>query len=135
MWTVRNTVGKLVEARLTTGDEAAVVECLLAISHLVARAEVPVVGIFDLARVRVLGKETQEHLLGVMRGDNPRVERTAIVVRSDALLEMQMDRLIRAASMPHRQVFRARNEALLWLAECLSATELARARAFLNEER
>jgi len=133
MWTVRNSVGKLVEARLSTVNAEALTECLAAIAQAVAAIHQPVVGVFDLARVRVLGREEADLLVNVMRGDNPRVERTAIVVRGDALLEMQMDRLVRAAAMPRRQVFRFNQDALIWLSECLSATELARARAFLHE--
>ena len=133
MWTVRNSVGKLVEARLSTVNAAALAECLAAIAQAVSTIQQPVVGVFDLARVRVLGRDEADLLVNVMRGDNPRVERTAIVVRGDTLLEMQMDRLVRAAAMPRRQVFRAHQDALHWLSECLSTSELARARAFLNE--
>jgi hypothetical protein len=133
MWTVANSVGKLVEARLTATDSDAVAACLGAIAQMVARAPRPVAGILDLSQVRVFGREDAELLVTVMRGDNPRVERTAIIVNADALFAMQMERLVRAAASPRRQVFRAAAHALGWLAEVLSPEEAARARAFIAE--
>jgi hypothetical protein len=131
MWTVKNSVGKLVEARLTTTDSQAVAACLAAIAQTVASAPRAVVGILDLSEVRVFGREDAELLVSVMREDNPRVERTAIVVNADALFAMQMDRLVRAAALPRRQVFRAAAPAITWLAEVLNSEEIASARAFM----
>ncbi len=119
------------EARLTTTDSNAVAACLGAIGHLVASAPLRVVGLLDLSQVRVFGREDAELLVSVMREDNPRVERTAIVVNSDPLLEMQMARLVRAAALPRRQVFRVVGPAITWLAEVLTPEEVARARAFM----
>jgi len=133
MWTVKHTVGRLVEARFASVEAGALTECLTAIADTVARAPQRVIGIFDLARARVLSKEETELLVNVMRVDNPHVERTAIIVTGDALLEKQMERLVRAAGLPYRRVFRLRNEALYWLSECLSTVELAQARSFLSE--
>ena len=131
MWTVSNSVGRLVEARLTTTDSNALASCLTAIARTVADAACPVVGILDLSQVRVFGREDADLMVAVMRGDNPRVERTAIVTNADTLLRMQMDRLVRAAALPRRRVFRASAPALDWLEEVLSSEERARARAFL----
>jgi hypothetical protein len=133
MWTVVNSVGKLVEARLTSADSGEVGECLAAIAKLVALAPSPVVGILDMSQVRVLGREDADRFVAVMRGDNPRVERTAIVVNADQLLGLQMERLVRAAALPRRQVFRSAAPAVAWLAEVLSFEEVARARAFMND--
>ncbi|HWZ89675.1 MAG TPA: hypothetical protein VNW92_12515 [Polyangiaceae bacterium] len=133
MWTVVNSVGKLVEARLTSADSGEVGACLAEIAKLVAIAPRPVVGILDMSQVRVLGREDADRFVTVMRGDNPRVERTAIVVNADQLLGLQMERLVRAAALPRRQVFRLATPAVAWLAEVLSFEEVARARAFMNE--
>jgi hypothetical protein len=133
MWTVKNSVGNLVEARLTTLDSDAVAACLGAIAQMVARAPRPVVGILDLSRVRVFAPADADLILSVMRGDNGRVERTAIVVNGDPLFNMQMGRLVRAASLPQRRGFRMATQAIGWLAEVLSPEELARARAFVDE--
>jgi len=132
MWTVSNSVGKLVEARLKSTDSDALAACLDAIAQTVARAPCAVVGILDLSQVRVFGREDAELILALMRKDNPRVERTAIVTNADALLAMQMDRLVRAAGLPHRRVFRVATRALSWLAEVLSPEERARAHAFMG---
>jgi hypothetical protein len=133
MWTVQNSVGRLVEARLTTTDSNAAAACLAAIAHLVANAPFRVVGLLDLSHVRVFGREDAELLVAVMREDNPRVERTAIFVNGEALFGMQMERLVRAAAHPRRQVFRAAGAAIAWLAEVLTPEEVARARAFMAE--
>jgi hypothetical protein len=133
MWTVASSVGKLVEARLTSADSRAVAACLSAIADTVAKAPCPVVGLLDMTQVRVLGQEEAQLLLSVMRGDNARVQRTAIVINADPLFGMQMERLVRAAGLPQRQVFRVPARAVGWLAEVLSAEETARARAFIAE--
>ena len=132
MWTVQRVVGKLVEARLTKGDSNEVVACLTAIADTVVRAPGPVVGLFDLSQIQVLGRAEAKMLLDVMRQDNPRVERTAILVHGDALLEMQMERLVRAAALPTRQVFRLAGHAVYWLSPSLSPQELARVQLFLS---
>ncbi len=133
MWTVQNSVGRLVEARLTTTDSNSAAACLAAIAQLVASAPFRVVGLLDVSRVRVFGREDAELFVAVMREDNPRVERTAILINGDALVGMQMERLVRAAALPRRQVFRAAGPAIAWLAEVLSPEEVARARAFMAE--
>jgi hypothetical protein len=133
MWTVRQTVGKLVEARITRADSAEVCACLTAIASTVARAPVAVVGVLDVSELSVLARAEAELFLGVMRDNNPRVTRTAIVLSGDVLLEMQIERLVRAAALPTRSVFRDKAAALRWLCQALSATEAARARAFFDE--
>ena len=133
MWSVKNSVGNLVEARLNTMDSEAIAACLSAIVQLVAVAPAPVVGILDLSRVRVFGREDANQFVSVMREDNPRVKRTAIIVNGDPLFGMQMQRLVRAATSPRRQVFRMPSQALGWLAEVLGDAEIARLRAFILE--
>jgi len=133
MWTVVNSVGRLVEARLTTTDSAATLACLSAIAHTVAESTRPVVGILDLSHVRVFGPEDAEQMLAVMRGHNPRVERTAILVNGDALFGMQMERLVRAAAARNRRVFRVGSQAVTWLSEVLTPEEIERARSFVAE--
>jgi hypothetical protein len=132
MWTVQNDVGRLVEARLTTGDSTEVAACLSAITGIVVRATRPVVGLFDVSQIRVLGRAEADLLLKVMRDDNPRVERTAILVQGDALLEMQIERLIRASASPNRKAFRLAGHAVRWLSPSLGPTELARLQLFLR---
>jgi hypothetical protein len=132
MWTVQNVVGRLVEARLTKGDTNEVTACLTTIADTVASATQPVVGLFDVSQIQVLGRAEAELLLKVMRDDNPKVERTAILVHGDALLEMQIERLIRAAALPTRQAFRLAGHAVRWLSPVLSPTELARLQLFLG---
>jgi hypothetical protein len=133
MWTVASSVGKLVEARLMTADSYAVAACLGAIAETVASAPCPVVGLLDMTQVRVLAQEEAQLLLSVMREDNARVQRTAIVINADPLFGMQVERLVRAAGLPQRQVFRVPAQAVGWLAEVLSPEETARARAFMAE--
>jgi hypothetical protein len=86
-----------------------------------------------LSHVRVFAPEDAEQMLAVMRADNPRVERTAILVNGDALFGMQMERLVRAAAARNRRVFRSGSAAVAWLSEVLSPEEIARARSFVAE--
>lgn len=131
MWTVASSVGKLVEARLTSADSHAVTAFLGAIAETVVNAPRPLVGLLDMTPVRVLAQEEAQLLLSVMRVDSTRVQRTAIVINADALLGMQMERLVRASGLPQRQVFRVAARAIGWLAEVLTPEETARARAFI----
>jgi hypothetical protein len=96
----------------------------------VARSKHPVLGFLDLSQIQVLGRAEADLLLKVMREDNPKVERTAILVHGDALLEMQIERLIRAAALPNREVFRLAGSAVLWLRPNLTPAELASLQAF-----
>jgi hypothetical protein len=133
MWTVTQTVGKLVEARLRRADSAEITACLNAIASTVARAPGAVAGVLELSHESVLARADAELFLSVMREVNPRVARSAILVTGDALLEMQIERLVRTAGCSQRGVFRAPDRALRWLSEALSATETARARDFFAE--
>jgi hypothetical protein len=132
MWTVQKLAGRLIEARMTKGDPEEVTACLTAIADAVASSHVPVVGLLDLSQIQVLGRAEADLLLKVMREDNPKVERTAILVHGDALLEMQVERLIRAASWPHRKTFRLAGQAMRWLAATLSPAESASLQRFLG---
>jgi len=106
--------------------------CLSAIGELVARSKHPVVGFLDLTQIQVLGRAEADLLLKVMREDNPKVERTAILVHGDALLEMQIERLIRAAASPNREAFRMAGSAVRWLRPSLSPAELASLQSFVG---
>ena len=132
MWTVQTVVGRLVEARLTSSDPSEVQPCLGAIAELVARSQAPVVGFLDLSQIQVLGRAEADLFLKVMRADNPKVERTAILVHGDALLEMQIERLIRAAASPNREAFRLVGPAVRWLRKSLSPAELASLQSFIG---
>jgi hypothetical protein len=133
MWTVTQTVGKLVEARIRRADSTEITACLNAIASTVARAPGAVAGVLDLSQESVLARPEAELFLSVMRDVNPRVARTAILVSGDALLEMQIERLVRTAGSSQRSVFRAADAALRWLSQALTATEAARARDFFAE--
>jgi hypothetical protein len=134
MWRVSHSVGNLLEARLASTDSGAVSAFLGAIVQAVAVAPSPVVGILDLSELRVFGREDAELFVSVMRRNNPRVKRTAIVVSADALFALQMERLVRAAALTDRRVFRTAGQALAWLTEVLSPEEAAQARGFLTSQ-
>jgi len=94
----------------------------------VDHSSLPVVGIMDMSRVRVFAPEDATLLLEVMRRDNPRVERTAIIINGEVLFTMQMERLLLHSGSRARRLFKSLDDAISWLNEVFTPEEAARAR-------
>jgi hypothetical protein len=74
-----------------------------------------------------------DRLLDLFRSMNPRLERVAILVAPhQATFSMQLNRIVREANNPARQVFREPPEAVGHLEVVLDRSELARARRFID---
>jgi hypothetical protein len=133
MWSVKNSVGRVVEVRiappLAPGDMKAFVA---AMAETTSKVTGRIIGVADMTRATVFTPPETEMLVDIMRKDNPRVERTAFLVNESAILGMQIGRLIRAARMAHRRVFRESGELAQWLQDCVTEAEIARVRAFLQ---
>jgi len=133
MWSVENSVGRLIEAQLVPLlGPSEMREFVTAVADTVALAGRPIVGITDMSRVRVFAPADADLLIDVMRRDNPLVERAAIIINGDALLGMQIERLVREAQSPSRRVFCFAAQAANWVAECLAPEEAERARRFAS---
>jgi hypothetical protein len=132
-----NRVGRLVEASIAssiTPEEAQQfrTRMFLTLSKITGRA----VLVGDLRECETFSPEVSERLVAMLKTDNPKVERTAFIVR-EGTFALQVERMVldaaRAASEsgrspPPRRAFRDRDRmaARDWLAAVLDDAERAR---------
>lgn len=84
----------------------------------------------DLRAAQLFSPEVTEALVGLLRADNPKVERSGhLIGRSSAVLALQVERLVREAGNPRRKVFRALPEMEQYLGEILTPPQ----RGWLHE--
>lgn len=98
-----------------------------------SKAGTRIVVLSDCRHLTVMDDDTATAMGQLLQGDNPLLERSAIVLGT-ATTHLQFARLIREAANPNRQGFRDPGAALAWLAEILREGELANARDFLTSE-
>ena len=134
---VHNTVGRLFEVRVVPPvamDEATVF--MQQIVELTIKQPGKVVACTDLrAGSRTIDPSSIDFIAGIIRAENPRLERNALVVSSLApTFTLQMERMVKVSGAgAARRVFKARGEAEAWLGEVLGDGEKARLRLFLDE--
>jgi hypothetical protein len=129
-------VGRLLEVRVVpplTMEEAT--RFLQEIVRLTAAQTGKIVACTDLRTgTRTIDPDSIDLIAGIMRSENPRLERNALVVSPQApTFILQMERMIKTAGAVQRRIFKARPEAEAWLGEVLSGSERARLRTFLDE--
>lgn len=105
---------------------------LAAIGKLLQDVPGRVVTCMDLRASLILAPEAADQLIALMRKDNPRIERTAMLLSDNALLGLQVARMIREAGNPNRRTFHDVESAVHWLDEVLSPAESISLRAFLK---
>ncbi len=103
-----------------------------AIGKLLQDVSGRVVTCMDLRASLILAPEAADQLIALMRKDNPRIERTAMLLSDNALLGLQVARMIREAGNPNRRTFHDAESAVHWLDEVLSPAESISLRAFLK---
>jgi hypothetical protein len=92
-----------------------------------------VVVVTDLTTARTLAPATAERFILLMKSDNPRLERSAIMLgAASATFAMQVERMVREAGNPARRTFRDGDLLTQWLLEVLSEQEQAALRDFMN---
>lgn len=130
-----NRVGRLVEVRIdgTMTEEDAQqfrTRMYLVLGKLPGRA----ILLGDLQRCEVFSPEVGDKMLTMLKNDNPKVERTAFVLRGGAL-GLQVERIVADAALaavqtgrpaPPRRTFRDKLAARDWLAEVLTPAERER---------
>ncbi len=134
MFSVKHRVGRLVELRVGPGLDAAQAKEFAARTQAVLQL-VPrrVVICTDLRGAHTFGPATAAVFLQLMRGDNPKVERNALVfAKGDESLHLQMERLVRMSEHDARRCFQQVAAAELWLGELLGAPEKAELAQFLR---
>jgi hypothetical protein len=124
---VDNVAGRLLEAWFGPSFDAEDVAGFVADTRrLVTQAKGPVVVVTDMTAVTVLPPAIADMLLGLMRSDNPRIERHALLVGTSAVFGLQAERLFREAGNPGRRVFRDRAVLVSWLKEVVGPREAER---------
>ena len=101
---------------------------------VVASIRGPVVFCSDLRGAQLMSDALVEKIMASMRRENPRVERSALLLPTkSAVLALQFERIIREVGNPRRRSFRDVSAAIDWLSEVLSPDEQKSLRAFVAE--
>jgi len=133
MVTVENNVGRLIEVRQTrkvTTEELQ--SSFPKFQQILGRSAQKFVMATDWRGMRVLDDQTSEMLLSIMRDENTRIEKQALIISPSAILGLQVRRLFAQAGGDDRMVFESPSAAVRWLAPSLSAAELQSLQAFIN---
>jgi hypothetical protein len=85
-----------------------------------------VVIVSDMTAVTVLAPAVADALLGLMRSDNPKVERHGMHIGASAVFGLQAERLLREAGNPGRRTFRDPAVLVRWLKEVVGPREAER---------
>jgi hypothetical protein len=134
-------VGVLVEIRfddekVTVAEaEQFVVATRAIVSDTAVRLRRRVVICTDLRNTGVFPQEVSDTIIGLMRRDNPHVERNGAVGNWDAaVFTLQVQRMFMEAGSPgRRQMFTNAERLRQWLNEVLRPDEQARLKTFLDE--
>jgi len=131
-------VGRLLEIRVAKGYETPE-----DVEHMIQRIRACVgqlpndarhVTIADWRMCKILTKAAATRAVEMMRGTNPRTERSVLVhSESSPTAVMQFLRIVREAENPHRRLFNETQAALAWAGEVLNPEERRRAQAFLGQ--
>jgi hypothetical protein len=130
-------IGRVLEIAVPAGYESATdVDDMIAMIRERVGAMPPDVRhitIADWRACKVLSTSAAERALDMLRGTNPRTERSAMLhTRDSPTAVMQFLRLVREAEHPQRRIFTDAAELLAWVGEVLTPQELARVEAFLG---
>lgn len=134
---VAHHVGRLLEIRVVppvTMDDTT--RFLQDIIRLIGAQTAKVVACTDLrSGSRTIDPSSIDFIAGIMRSENPRLERNALILSSmSPTFALQMERMVKTAGAVQRRIFKTRGEAEAWLGEVLTGAERARLRTFLDEQ-
>jgi hypothetical protein len=82
-----------------------------------------VIGTADFRRAKLFTPPVTEIFVGILKSDNPLIERSGHVLGSGATLALQLERIVREAQNPLRRTFRNAGEAEQWLGEVLTSSQ------------
>lgn len=134
--TVGNHVGRLLEVRVVPPVSLEeTTRFLQEIVRLTAAQPAKIVACTDLrGGSRAADPDMIDFIAGIIRSENPRLERNALVVPVlSPTFALQMERMVKNAGTAQRRIFKTRGEAEGWLGEVLTGAERARLRTFLDE--
>jgi hypothetical protein len=134
MHSVENPIGRLVAFRIhpPVSDENSARASADLRAAIVANPSAVVV-VSDLRAARVFSPDTVARFVALMKSDNPKIERSAMLLGSDAAtLGLQIARMVREAGLAERRrAFFQEAELLAWLEPMLSSDERVALDAFL----
>jgi hypothetical protein len=137
-YSVGNPVGRLIEVRvqppLSMEEAMRFIQDVVRVTNAHAGK---IVAVTDLrSATRSTDPDAIDFIAGIIRSENPKLERNALVVAPQAaMFTLQMERMVKSAGTLQRRIFRRRDEAEAWLGEVLGAAERVRMKSFLAEER
>jgi hypothetical protein len=133
MTEVRNPAGRLVTFRVIPPvDDSNSARSALELRSAIGAIDGSVVICADLTAARTFSPETTERFVALMRSDNPKLERGALLLDPQAAtVGLQVERMVREANLPTRRTFRDRAELRAWLAPLLNPAEQAALAEFL----
>jgi hypothetical protein len=134
MFSVKHRVGRLVELRVGPGLDVNQAKEFASRTQTVLQL-VPrkVVVCTDLRGAHTFAADVAAVFLQLMKGDNPKIERNALVfAKGDESLHLQMERLVRMSEHDARRCFQQVAPAELWLGELLNPAEKAELAQFLH---
>jgi hypothetical protein len=135
MTEVRNPAGRLVTFRVTPPvDDANSARAAQELRDAITAITGSVIVCADLTAARTFAPETTERFVALMRSDNPKLERGALLLDPRAAtFALQIERMVREANLPARRTFREREELRAWLTPLLTADEQAALDQFLGQ--
>ena len=87
----------------------------------------------DLRQLEKFGPDEEKTLIALMQTDNPRIEKSAMLVNGSGRFGVQVLKMVQEADNRARRVFREPADLQTWLAPVLSAAENLRLKEFLGE--
>src|SRR4051812_149444 len=87
----------------------------------------------DFSRADLFQQDVATRVLETFKHDNPKIERSGILVSASAIFSLQLERLITQANNPARKCFRDPFEVKAFLGKLLTHEEHGRMAAFLSE--
>ncbi len=127
-------VGRLLEVRLVapvTVVDADVIRERLGLFFRTFPGKLVACG--DFSRADVFPPDVADRVLETFKHDNPKLERSGILVNPSAIFSLQLERLVSHANNPARRCFRDPFELKAHLGKLLVHDEHARMAAFLTE--
>lgn len=133
MITIENNVGRLLEIRQTGSITLPELqESFGKFQQIMDSKPGSFVFATDWRGMRVLAPQVSDILVSIMKADNARAERQAVIIDDNAIVGLQIERMFREGGGKTRAVYREAATAATWLGELLSITEQARLRKFLG---
>ena len=134
MFSVDVKVGRLLEVRLVapvTVVDIDVIRARLGLFFKTFPGKLVACG--DFSRADVFPAEVASRVLETFKHDNPKIERSGILVSPSAIFSLQLERLVSQANNPARRCFSEPAELRAFLSVILAPEEQARLALYLSE--